>query len=64
MTAPALFVYVQVKHQNIDTYQLSKNGYIQINPVENFTITFLDSDCTLTFEEENIHVLSVNEFVN
>lgn len=64
VTTPAIFVYVQIKHQHIESYKLSKNGYIQINPAENFTITFLNPDCVAAFEENNIYILNVNDFIN
>lgn len=64
VTAPAVFVYIQIKHEEIHKFELSRNGFIQVKPIENLTISFSNPNCVLNIEEENIIILTVNDFVN
>lgn len=63
VTAPAIFVYVQIKHHQIESYELSKNGFIQLNPVDNTTILFQNRNCAMAISNDNVNILTVNQFI-
>lgn len=63
ITAPAIFVYIQLKNQNIDHYKLSKNGFIQLTTIDYVQISFFNRNCAMAFGSDDISILTVNEFI-
>lgn len=63
VSTPAIFVYIKVKSEQIESYKLSKNGFIQVTPKDLVTISFDDPNCTKEFTEEDIQILTVNDFL-
>lgn len=63
VTAPAIFVYVQLKSQQIESYKLSKNGFIQLTPKDLVTITYYNRNCAMAFTNDDIQILTVNDFL-
>lgn len=60
---PAVFVYVQIEHDSVDVYKLSRNGFMQLDESEPLTLTFRNTDCGVIIEEKNIKVLTINQFM-
>lgn len=63
VSAPAIFVYVQVTNQQIETYKLSKNGFIQLTSKSLVTISFYNRNCAMEFTNDDINILTVNNFL-
>lgn len=62
--APALFVYIQIQHDSIDQYELTDNGFMQFQRKQTIGVRFSDPSCSVIFSERNIHILTVNKFMN
>lgn len=63
VSAPAIFVYIQLHHPQIENYNLSKNGFIQIEPIENVNITITNPDCSVPVKPEHFRIQTVNDFM-
>lgn len=62
--APALFVYAQITHPQISSFDLSKNGFIQYHAEDFFTMTFPNANCSIEFTEKNVDIVTVNDFIS
>lgn len=62
--APALFVYIQIQHDTISRYVLTDNGFMQFERNQTIGVNFYDPSGSLTIDERNIHILTVNQFMN
>jgi len=58
---PALFVYLEIDHENITHYKLSENGFIQIEPVKVVYLEFLNE---FEIKTEHIKVHTVNQYMS
>lgn len=63
VSAPAIFVYIQLKNQNIEHYKLSKNGFIQLTKLDWVQISFFNKNCAMTFDNDDIDISTVNDFI-
>lgn len=63
ITRPAIFVYVKVINPDIASYQLSKNGFIQLISIDYITISFYSRNCAMAISNNDIQILTVNEFL-
>lgn len=63
VSAPAIFVYIQVKNEQIETYKLSKNGFIQLTSKDLVTISFYNRNCAMAFTNDDIQISTVNDFL-
>lgn len=63
ITAPAIFVYVQMNHDQIHEYQFSKNGFIQTEPLVALDISYINPNCTFEINNNHFKVLTVNDFL-
>lgn len=64
VNSPALFVYIQIKHPQITLYDLSKNGFIQVDDEEHVTITFSNEQCSIKLTAENVCISTINDFIS
>lgn len=62
--APALFVYIQIQHDAIDRYVLTDNGFMQFERNQTIGVNFYDPTGSAAFDERNVHVITVNQFMN
>lgn len=60
---PAIFVTLNLKHEKIKKFSFSKNGFIQVEPIQRVEINFLNPNCELKVVEENLVVNILNEFM-
>lgn len=63
ISAPAIFVYIQLKNPNIEHYKLSKNGFIQLTTVDYVQISFFNRNCAMAFGSDDIDISTVNDFI-
>jgi hypothetical protein len=57
-------VYIQVKDTaGLGRYGLSKNGFMQFEPVTVVYVTFDNRQCEKTLKEEDFEVMTVNQFM-
>lgn len=63
ISAPAIFVYIQLKNPHIEHYKLSKNGFIQMTTVDYVQISFFNRNCTMAFGTDDIDISTVNDFI-
>jgi beta-mannosidase len=62
--APAIFVYIQLKDSaNIDRYELSKNGFMQLEPINVVHMTFENNLCGVELKETDFEMMTVNQFM-
>lgn len=63
VTAPAIFVYIKIKTPKIETYKFTKNGFIQLTSKDLVTISFNNRNCAMAFTNDDIQILTVNDFL-
>jgi beta-mannosidase len=62
--APAIFVYLQLKDSaNIERYELSKNGFMQLEPINVVHMQFDNSGCGVELQATDFEVMTVNQFM-
>jgi beta-mannosidase len=61
--APAIFMSITVAHDKIDKHQVSKNGFMQFEPVQVLQVTFPNPQCQQTVTTTNFEVKTLNQFL-
>lgn len=61
--APAIFVYIQIIHDDIDRFSATKNGFMQVDESETVGISFRNPNCRSQIQKEHISILTVNDFM-
>lgn len=61
--APALFMSITLNHAELDKYQVSKNGFMQFEPIQTLHVSFVNEDCQQTVTESNFAVKTLNRFL-
>ncbi|GAB0088016.1 hypothetical protein DMENIID0001_023910 [Sergentomyia squamirostris] len=61
--APAVFVYLQINNSAIESYTLSKNGYIQLEPIQMIRLEFENDNCETVLPRRDIRILTINDFL-
>lgn len=61
--APAIFVYLQIYNSRIQTYTLSKNGYIQLEPIQMIRLEFENENCATLLQKSDIRILTINDYL-
>ncbi|XP_055850263.1 beta-mannosidase [Episyrphus balteatus] len=59
---PALFVYIEIIHNSVNTYRLSKNGFMQVDPIQMVHLEFTNKKC-IELTTDNIKVTTVNQYM-
>lgn len=60
---PAIFVSINLQHEKIKKFSVSKNGFIQVEPIQNVELSFVNPNCELVVTNENLVVNTLNEFM-
>lgn len=60
---PAIFMSVAFTHDKIKKYQLSKNGFMQFEPIQVVQVTFLNPSCEQVVNVSNFTVKTLNQFL-
>lgn len=60
---PALFISIVFTHGEIKKYRLSRNGFMQLNPIEAVELTFENPSCLQTVDASNFEIHSLNQFL-
>lgn len=60
---PAVFVDIQLNHQQVPIYQLSSNGFMQFDPIQTIQLTFANPDCSIQVRASDISFKSLNAFL-
>lgn len=63
ITAPAIFVYIQIKNPLIEHYKLSKNGFIQLMTIDHIQLSFYNRNCAMAISNDDIEISTVNDFM-
>lgn len=61
--APAIFTYVEFVHEDIKKYRLSKNGFMQFEPIQIVQVTFYNPNCEHTVSVGNFLIKTLNQFL-
>uniref|UniRef100_A0A1L8DQR0 beta-mannosidase n=1 Tax=Nyssomyia neivai TaxID=330878 RepID=A0A1L8DQR0_9DIPT len=61
--APAIFVYLQIYNPDILQYTLSKNGYLQLEPVQMIRLEFANENCSIQLMKRDIRILTLNDYL-
>lgn len=60
---PAFFVYVEITNLDVKRYKLSKNGFLQLSPMNVVHLEF-ESDTCIQISKKDIKILTINDFMN
>lgn len=60
---PAVFMSLSLDHENIKKHQLSKNGFMQFEPIQVVQVTFVNPDCREVITASNFVIKTLNEFL-
>jgi beta-mannosidase len=61
--SPAIFIFITLDHEFIKQYQLSNNGFIQVDPIQTIQMTFKNPECKWTVVKEELNVKTLNHFL-
>lgn len=61
--APAIFMSIALMHDKIKKYQLSRNGFIQLEPIQVIQVTFRNPNCNSTVTEADFETKTLNQFM-
>lgn len=61
---PAVFVYITLNHENIKKYRLSKNGFIQVSPIQNVQLTFDNPNCQWNVTNDALNIKTLNKYLS
>ncbi|TMW52461.1 hypothetical protein DOY81_002476, partial [Sarcophaga bullata] len=61
---PALFVYLEIDHPDIEKYRLSENGIILTDPIKVVQVEIeLKSTGCITLEKKHVRIMTINELL-
>lgn len=60
---PALFMWIVFMHDEIKKYRLSKNGFMQFEPIQIVEVTFVNPSCQQTINVNNFKFKTLNQFL-
>lgn len=63
VNAPAIFIYIQINHPELQYYTLSKNGFMQNEPIQVVYLAFENPGCSINLQDEHFSVSTLNEFM-
>lgn len=61
--SPAIFMFISLKHDVIKKYRLSRNGFMQFEPIQIVQITFKNPNCSQNVTVENFSFQTLNKFI-
>lgn len=61
--SPAIFMHISLNHEVIKKYRLSKNGFMQVEPIQVVQVTFKNPDCEETVNVDNFNFKTLNQFL-
>lgn len=61
--APAIFTHISVVHDDIKKYRLSKNGFMQFEPIQVLQATLQNPDCRSNVTIDHFTVTTLNKFL-
>lgn len=63
VNAPAIFIYIQINHPELQYYTLSKNGFMQNEPIQVVYLAFENPGCSINLQDGHFSVSTLNEFM-
>lgn len=60
---PAIFMAISFNHAVIKKYRLSKNGFMQFEPIQVVQVTFLNPNCEETVDVGNFSFKTLNKYL-
>lgn len=60
---PVIFLWINVQHEHIKKFKISKNGFIQVEPIQNVQLSFDNPNCEWKFTVDDLMVKSLNKFM-
>lgn len=61
--SPAIFIYIELRNLDIPKYRLSKNGFMQLEPIQTLQVTFDNPKCQFNVTTSDFFVKTLNKFV-
>lgn len=61
--SPAMFVYIVLEHEDIKKYEISKNGFIQVEPITAVQMRFNNPDCKAEITEDMLKIRTLNKYL-
>lgn len=63
VNSPAIYLSISLVHDKITKYKLSKNGFMQFEPIQVVDVTFENPGCTQEVKVEHFKVFTLNKFL-
>lgn len=60
---PAIFMSVHFSHDTIKKYRFSKNGFMQLEPIQIVQVTFVNPNCQQQITSANFSLKTLNQFL-
>lgn len=60
---PALFMWIVLNHSEIKKFRLSRNGFMQIEPIQIVEVTFTNPSCLEVVNASNFQFKTLNQFL-
>jgi hypothetical protein len=60
---PALFVYLELMNMDVEHYELSDNGFVQLEAKRTIWISYGNPGCKLRLVETDFKIMDVNRFL-
>lgn len=60
---PAIFLWINVDHEKIKKFKFNRNGFIQVEPIQNVQLSFENLNCEISLMVENLVMKTLNRFL-
>lgn len=63
VNSPAIYMSISLVHENITKYKLSKNGFMQFEPIQVVEVTFENPGCAQEIKIEHFKTFTLNKYL-
>lgn len=63
VNSPAIYLSISLVHEKITKYKLSKNGFMQFDPIQVVEVTFENPGCVQEIKVEHFKAYTLNKFL-
>lgn len=63
VNSPAIYMSISLQHESITKYKLSKNGFMQFEPIQVVDVTFENPGCAQEIKVEHFKAFTLNKYL-
>lgn len=63
VNTPAIYMSISLEHESITKYKLSKNGFMQFEPIQVVDVTFENPNCAQEIKIEHFKAFTLNKYL-